>query len=146
MESFRNTTGVFEIVGLDHVVLRVSDMDQALRFYCDVLGCSLERTVPDLGLFQLRAGRSLIDLVDVNAPLGKQGGAPPARTGHNVDHVCIRIDPFDPERLEEYLKKNGIKPGDVSRRYGADGYGPSMYIEDPDGNTVELKGPPEDGA
>ncbi len=144
MEMAKNRAGGFDILGLDHVVLRTTDMDQALAFYCEVLGCDVERTIADMGLVQLRAGRSLIDLVDVNAPLGKQGGPPPGSDGHNVDHLCIRIEPFEPNRLIAHLETNGITPGDVGRRYGADGYGQSMYVKDPDGNTVELKGPPED--
>ena len=144
MKVDKNRADGFEILGLDHVVLRTSDMDQALKFYCDLLGCNIERTIADMGLIQLRAGRSLIDLVDVHAPLGKQGGPPPGRDGHNVDHICIRIDPFESDRLIAHLEANSITPGDIGRRYGADGYGLSMYINDPDGNTVELKGPPED--
>ena len=131
----------FSVVGLDHVVLRVVDMDRAIAFYSGVLGCLVERTMSDLGLVQLRAGASLIDLVDVDAPLGQQGGAPPGPEGHNVDHICIRIDTFDSTQLSTYLTSHGIDPGEVGRRYGADGFGPSIYISDPDGNTVELKGP-----
>ena len=146
MRTAKNRGIGFEILGLDHVVLRITDMDLALVFYCEILGCRVERTIDDLGLVQLRAGRSLIDLVDVNAPLGKQGGQPPGHDGHNVDHICIRIDPFDPDKLIAHLESNGVTPGDIGRRYGADGYGQSMYIKDPNGNTVELKGPPEDAS
>ncbi len=133
----------FSILGLDHVVLRVADLDRAGAFYCGVLGCTKERTVDSLGLVQLRAGRQLIDLVDVNGELGKKHGTPPAEDGHNMDHVCLRVDRFDEAHLRSYLTENGVPIGDVGRRYGADGYGPSVYITDPDGNTVELKGPPE---
>lgn len=136
----------FSILGLDHVVLRVKDRDQAIAFYCNVLGCTVERTVDDLGLVQLRAGHSLIDLVAVDSPLGAKGGPAPGKSGNNMDHFCIRIAPFSFEDLKNHLASHGIDPGEVGRRYGADGYGPSLYITDPDGNTVELKGPPEDDA
>lgn len=133
----------FQVLGLDHVVLRVRDIDRALAFYRDVLGCALERSIEDFGLYQLRAGRSLIDLVPVESELGRMGGAPPGSEGRNVDHFALAIVPFDPEALRTHLEAHGIAMGEVARRYGAEGQGPSIYIEDPDGNTVELKGPPE---
>ena len=134
----------FQVLGLDHVVLRVRDIDRALAFYRDVLGCALERSLEDFGLYQLRAGRSLIDLVPVESELGRMGGAPPGSDGRNMDHFALAIVPFDPEALRAHLEAHGIAMGEVARRYGAEGQGPSIYIEDPDGNTVELKGPPED--
>lgn len=134
----------FEIRGLDHVVLRVKDISRSLRFYCDVLGCAVERNVEELGLIQLRAGNALIDLVDLEAPLGQQGGPAPGVNGHNVDHFCVRIEPFNLDVIEKHLSAHGVALGDIGRRYGADGYGPSIYISDPDGNTVELKGSPEE--
>ena len=130
------------VLGIDHVVLRVRDIERALAFYRDVLGCREERRVDDIGLVQLRAGRALIDLVDVASPLGREGGAAPAKEGRNVDHVALRIAVFDEARLVDHLTAHGIAPGEVERRYGAEGDGPSMYIEDPDGNVIELKGPP----
>ena len=129
------------IVGLDHVVLRVRDLEAALRFWCGALGCSEERRSDALGLVQLRAGRSLIDLVPVDSPLGRAGGPPPGE-GRNVDHVALRLERFDPGALAAHLRAHGVEPGDVSPRYGAEGMGPSMYVRDPDGNVVELKGPP----
>jgi catechol 2,3-dioxygenase-like lactoylglutathione lyase family enzyme len=133
--------GAIRVEGLDHVVLRVTDVGRSLRFYCDVLGCSVERRSEALGLYQLRAGRSLIDLVDVGSPLGKAGGPPPG-PGRNVDHVALRLASFDEPALRAHLTAHGVEPGDVGQRYGADGMGPSMYVRDPDGNVVELKGPP----
>ncbi len=131
-----------QILGIDHVVLRVKDMERALAFYRDVLGCREERRVEDIGLVQLRAGRTLIDLVEVSSPLGQQGGAAPGKEGRNVDHIALRIATFDEARLSDHLEAHGIAPGEVKRRYGAEGQGPSMYIKDPDGNVIELKGPP----
>ena len=133
----------FQVLGLDHVVLRVRDIERALAFYRDVLGCALERSLEDLGLYQLRAGASLIDLVPVAGELGRMGGAAAGAEGRNVDHFALKIEPFDEAALRAHLEAHGIAVGEVARRYGAEGQGPSLYIEDPDGNTVELKGPPE---
>ena len=130
------------VLGLDHVVLRVRDLDAALGFYRDLLGCPVERELAELGLHQLRAGSGMIDLVPVDSPLGRAGGAAAGSEGRNVDHVCLRIDPFDPAELKALLARHGIEASDVAERYGADGTGPSVYVQDPDGNTVELKGPP----
>jgi catechol 2,3-dioxygenase-like lactoylglutathione lyase family enzyme len=128
--------------GIDHVVLRVSDLERALRFWCEGLGCTVERRSDALGLVQLRAGAALVDLVPVDSPLGRAGGPPPGE-GRNMDHVALRLERFDADALRAHLREHGIEPGDVARRYGAEGDGPSMYISDPDGNTIELKGPPE---
>ncbi|MDR7120709.1 VOC family protein [Rheinheimera soli] len=132
---------MFRILQLDHVVLRVKDLQLMLDFYQQVLGCSLERKEPDLGLYQLRAGHSLIDLVPVDQPLGQQGGKAPGPEGHNMDHLCLRIEPFEAESLWQYFQSKGVTAGPVESRYGAEGLGPSIYIQDPEGNTVELKGP-----
>ncbi len=134
-----------EILGIDHVVLRVRDLARSLAFYCDALGCREERRIEAIGLIQLRAGSALIDLVPVDAPLGRAGGAPPGEEGRNLDHVALRVERFDEAAWRARLEQHGIEPGKVVRRYGADGDGPSMYVKDPDGNVVELKGPPEDG-
>jgi catechol 2,3-dioxygenase-like lactoylglutathione lyase family enzyme len=130
-----------EILGIDHVVLRVADMARALRFYCDVLGCAVERRRDDLGLVHLRAGRSLIDLVAVDSPLGRKGGAPPGVEAHNMDHFALRLARFDAAALAAHLAAHGVAAGEVAERFGAEGSGPSIYVRDPDGNTVELKGP-----
>ena len=128
--------------GLDHVVVRVRDVARSLRFYCEVLGCKEERRIDALGLIQLRAGRSLIDLLDVNLPLGKLGGPPPGDFARNIDHFALQLEDFDEPAIRAHLDANGVEPGDVGERYGAEGMGPSMYVRDPDGNVVELKGPP----
>jgi catechol 2,3-dioxygenase-like lactoylglutathione lyase family enzyme len=131
----------FDVRRIDHVVLRVADLGRALRFYCEVLGLREERRIDALGLVQLRAGESLIDLVDVDSPLGRAGGPAPAAAGRNMDHLALRIDPFEPEGLRAWLVGHGIEVGAVGERYGAEGTGPSLYVRDPDGNVVELKGP-----
>ena len=127
---------------IDHVVIRVKDLDRMLGFYCDVLGCSIERRKDDIGLIQLRAGRSLVDLVPVDSELGRPGGAAPGSEGRNMDHLCFRLESFDEALLAAHLESHGVEPGRVTSRYGAEGQGPSMYVSDPDGNVVELKGPP----
>ena len=126
--------------GLDHVVLRVSDVARSLRFYCDVLGCAVERRSDALGLVQLRAGASLIDLVDVASPLGRLGGAAPEAEARNLDHFALQLAGFDADAIRAHLEAHGVEAGDVAQRYGALGMGPSLYVRDPDGNVVELKG------
>lgn len=129
--------------GLDHLVLRVTDLDRMLHFYCEVLGCNVERRQEALGLVQLRAGASLIDLVPVTGKLGRAGGAAPGAEGRNLDHFCLRIENFDAAALREHLHAHGVEAGPPASRYGAEGEGPSIYISDPEGNVVELKGPPQ---
>lgn len=128
---------------IDHVVLRVVDLQAMLRFYGEVLGCTVERRQDEIGLVQLRAGRSLVDLVPVKGKLGRMGGAAPGAEGRNMDHLCFRVDPFDAEDIRDHLVRHGVEAGEVASRYGAEGEGPSIYIKDPEGNVVELKGPPD---
>lgn len=133
---------MIRIRDIDHLVLRVADADAMLAFYCNVLGCRIERRRDDLGLIQLRAGRAMIDLVPVDGPLGRPGGAAPDPSGRNLDHFCLRVDPFDEPAIRRHLEAAGIAAGETVSRYGAEGEGPSIYVADPEGNTVELKGPP----
>ncbi|MGR4068593.1 VOC family protein [Billgrantia sp. C5P2] len=130
------------IQGIDHLVLRIRDTDAMLAFYCEVLGCTVEKHQEEIGLIQLRAGRSLIDLVPVEGPLGQRGGAAPGSEGRNLDHFCLRVEPFDAGAIRQYLATHGIEVGELKQRYGAEGPGPSIYLEDPEGNTIELKGAP----
>ena len=127
---------------LDHLVLRVADLERALAFYRDVLGCTVEKWQRELGLLQLRAGSALIDLVTLDGPLGREGGAGPGDEGRNLDHFCIRLEAFDEPALRAHLSAHGVGASASADRYGAEGYGPSIYIRDPDGNTIELKAPP----
>jgi catechol 2,3-dioxygenase-like lactoylglutathione lyase family enzyme len=130
-----------EIVGIDHIVIRCVDVERMLDFYCDGLGCALERSRNDLGLYHLRAGRSLIDLVSVSGKLGRASGGLPESQSRNMDHFCLRIDAFDEQTLRTRFKALGIELGAVQTNYGAEGDGPSFYLSDPEGNTIELKGP-----
>ncbi len=129
--------------GLDHVVLRVRDIDAMIRFYCEVVGCTEERLRPDIGLYHLRAGAAMIDLVPVDGELGRKGGAAPGREGRNMDHLCLQVIPFDAEAIRAHLAAHGVDSDAAVTRFGALGDGPSIYLRDPEGNTVELKGPPE---
>ncbi|HSW26749.1 MAG TPA: VOC family protein [Burkholderiaceae bacterium] len=130
---------------IDHLVLRVIDLAAMERFYCEVLGCSVEKRQEAIGLVQLRAGRSILDLVPVAGPLGRAGGAAPGHEGRNLDHFCFRVEPFDEASVRTQLQRHGVAAGPLEQRYGAEGEGPSIYITDPEGNVVELKGPPSLG-
>lgn len=132
---------MIHIRDIDHLVLRVVDLDKMMAFYCEALGCSVERRQEALGLVQLRAGRSLLDLVPVDGPLGSAGGAAPGKEGRNLDHFCFRVEPFDEEAIRRDLALHGLEAGALELRFGAEGQGPSLYITDPEGNVVELKGP-----
>lgn len=129
------------IQNIDHVVFRVVDLETVAGFYIDVLGARWEKKQEAIGLYQLRVGTSLIDLVPVDGRLGQMGGAAPGREGRNVDHVCFRVLPWDGPAILDHLSAHGIV-SDIVSRYGADGDGPSIYLHDPEGNMLELKGPP----
>ena len=131
------------IRGLDHVVLRVVDLDRMLHFYGEVLGCPMEKRQDNIGLVQLRAGGALIDLVPIDGELGRAGGAARGPEGRNLDHFCLSIEPFDEPAIRAHLQAYGVQAGKTAARYGAQGEGPSIYLSDPEGNVVELKGPPD---
>ena len=122
---------------LDHVVLRVRHLPRMLAFYRDVLGCPLEKRQESIGLWQLRAGEALIDLLET----GEAAAADMDACQPNMDHFCLRLQSWDEPALRAWLESHGVKVGAVTTRYGARGSGPSIYILDPEGNTVELKAP-----
>ena len=133
---------MIKIKQLDHVVLRAQDSERIVEFYCLVLGCTVERrSSPDIGIVQLRAGDALIDVLAVDSELGRMGGAAPGKDGRNMDHFCVRLEIFNEEAIREHLANYGVEGSKLETRYGAEGNGPSIYIQDPEGNTVELKGP-----
>ena len=128
---------------IDHIVLRIAEVARSLTFYCDILGLEKDRMRPKLGLYHLRAGDTMVDLVDIDGPLGREAG--PAAGPPNMDHFCLLIEPFDEAAIRSHLESHGVTASEVESRYGALGQGPSLYLDDPDGNTVELKGRGEDG-
>lgn len=134
-----------QFLRLDHVVLRARNAPKLVAFYEDVLGCRIERQLP-IGLIQLRAGDALIDVVPVDSELGQAGGDPPpaGSGGRNMDHFCLTIDPFEADALRAHLSAHQAPFEFADRVYGAEGFGPSVYVQDPEGNTVELKGPSVD--
>ena len=125
--------------GLDHIVLRAKDIDRMLGFYRDVLGLPIAKHNKPLGLWHLKAGSSMIDLVDMFGPLGKAGGPTPGEA-RNVDHLALKIEPFDETAILAYFDSKGVNAEPAKTRFGADGDGPSIYLSDPEGNSVELKG------
>ncbi len=127
------------ILGIDHLVFRTTDLPAMLAFYRGVLGCVIERELPEEGLTQLRAGSALIDIVTCDSSLGRLGGGPPQQDGRNVDHVCLLIEAMEEQDLLDYLSEQGIATEGFAKRYGAQGFGRSLYINDPEGNVVELK-------
>jgi catechol 2,3-dioxygenase-like lactoylglutathione lyase family enzyme len=133
---------MLKIRDIDHLVLRVKDVDAMIRFYGEVLGCPVHRIDEKIRLVQLRAGRGLIDLIPVDSEIGRAGGAAPGREGRNMDHFCLRVEDWDAEAIRAHLRSHGVEPGAVAQRFGAEGQGPSIYVTDPEGNVVELKGPP----
>lgn len=128
-----------QVVGIDHVVLRVTDLERMVDFYTRVLGCPVDHRQDALGLVHLRAGSSLIDLVDISGPLGGTHGAPHP-DGRNMDHICLRVAAFDPDQIARELQAQGIEPGEIGLRYGSTGQATSLYLRDPEGNGLELRG------
>ena len=131
---------MFEVAGIDHIVLRTTKLQAMLEFYTGILGCKVERkTSPEIGLTQLRAGNALIDIVVVDSQLGKLGGAAPSQTGNNLDHFCLQLESISEEEMIAHLESNGVEVGEFDERYGAQGFGESVYVKDPEGNVVELR-------
>jgi len=129
-----------KVKSLDHLVLRVKDLAAMERFYCEVLGLTVERRADQIGMVQLRAGAQLVDLVAVDGMLGRQGGAAPGEEGRNLDHFCLNLEAFDLAAVIAHLTAHGVKVGESGRRYGAAGFGVSVYLTDPEGNGLELRG------
>jgi catechol-2,3-dioxygenase len=128
----------YATLALDHVVIRVEEMDRMIGFYRDVLGCEVAHRQEELGLVHLRAGAALIDLVWIGGRLGR-GGAAPDRERPNLDHLCLAVSPWDEAALLRHLAEHGITPDPARSRYGAGGQAPSIYLQDPEGNGVEIR-------
>lgn len=131
---------MLNIVGIDHIVLRTDKLNDMLYFYCTVLGCKVEReTSVETGLTQLRAGTALIDIVVVDSELGRAGGGKPTATENNLDHFCLLLAFISEQEISEHFKRYNIETPKFERCYGSQGYGLSVYVKDPQGNTVELR-------
>ena len=126
-----------QIRNIDHLVLRVRDIDAMRAFYCDVLGAEHIGYRPKFAMSHLRVGECMLDLVEAK----KRGLAAPEAGRLNLDHFCFRVEPFDQEAIVAHLKRHNVPLGPIRERYGAEGNGVSIYLTDPEGNTVELKGP-----
>ncbi|MBI3653122.1 MAG: VOC family protein [Acidobacteria bacterium] len=135
---------MIELKHLDHLVIRAKDLEAMIGFYCTVVGCTIDKRVAELGLAHLRAGTSMIDVIAVDGKLGLMGGAPPDKEGRNLDHLCLRVENFSVENVLAHLQACGVEASEVYQNYGAEGYGASIYIKDPEGNTIELKGPADE--
>ena len=132
---------MINVLGIDHIVIRARNPSAMIEFYAGVLGCAVERDVSaEIGLTQLRAGSALIDIVAVDSVLGQKGGAAPGESGNNMDHFCLKIETVDETALTDFLKTHNVSFSDFERRYGGEGYGRSIYVTDPEGNVVELRG------
>jgi catechol 2,3-dioxygenase-like lactoylglutathione lyase family enzyme len=130
---------MIQVTGFDHIVLRVRDLERMAAFYGDVLGMKVAHRQDDLGLVHLRAGPSLLDLVAIDGPLGRQSGSP-GGPGLNLDHFCLNVADFDLARVRAHLEAHGVEIGEDAMRYGAAGQGLSLYLKDPEGNALELRG------
>jgi len=135
-----STNNPINIKQIDHIVIRVMNLEKMIAWYETVLGCELERGPGDFRLAQLRAGNSLIDLVDANSDFGRKAGLEPDHGAPTMDHVCLQVQPWNTQDIETQLRNHSVEFGEVSERYGAEGMGPSLYLKDPEGNTIELKG------
>jgi glyoxylase I family protein len=131
----------FALEGIDHILLLVSGMKPAVRFYTEVLGCRVEGELPQYGMLQLRAGAALMDLVDIAAP--EAGWAkPPVAGGRNVDHLCLALGIHDEAELRRHLARHRVEIIEEGVHGGSRGESLSLYVRDPSGNVIELKGPP----
>jgi catechol 2,3-dioxygenase-like lactoylglutathione lyase family enzyme len=130
------------VAGFDHIVLRIRDKAAMLAFYEGVLGLVVDRDRPELGLTHVRLGAQMLDLVTVDGVIGRLGGAGPGAEGRNLDHFAIQVSPFDEAAIRAHLAAHDVPIVEEGERYGATGDGYSLYVRDPEGNTVELKGPP----
>lgn len=123
---------LMHISGIDHVVIKVADLDRSIRFYCEVLGCALDWRRDEIGLAHLRVGASFIDLLACETL--------PPDSIRNMDHLCLTVADFDAEKVRQHLQDHGVATGPAAERYGASGWGLSVYATDPDGNGLELRG------
>lgn len=128
----------FALRGLDHVLLLVSDAGRATAFYVDVLGCAVEAELPQYGMTELRAGASMIDLVDIGC-VGGAWARPDVPGGRNIDHLCVALATAEEHAVRGHLRKHGVAIIEETVHAGAEGDCLSLYVQDPSGNRIELK-------
>ena len=131
----------FRLEGIDHILLLVDGMAEARAFYEEVLSCRFEEALPQYGMAVLRAGAALINLVDISAAEGSWA-LPQVTGGRNLDHYCLALGPCDEKALRQHLAHHGIEIIEELIHAGARGESLSLYVRDPSGNVIELKGPP----
>lgn len=124
------------VQGIDHVAINVRDMEAMTAFYSEILGCSVERRREAAGLVHLRAGNTLIDLIDSNGPLGR---ATPAGYRNRLNHLCLTASDFDAKLLRETFISKGVAVGAIKERYGSTGVSRTLYFRDPENNGLELR-------
>jgi len=130
----------FEIAGIDHLLVLVEGMGRALAFYEGVLGCEVDERLPEYAMVVLRAGASKIDLADIADERGAWA-RPEVYGGRNVDHFCLALRTSDEAALRAHLAAHRVTIVEEQLSAEAGGDRLSLYIRDPDGNVVELKGP-----
>lgn len=131
----------FALEGIDHILLLVTGLKPAVRFYTEVLGCTVEDALPQYGMLQLRAGAALIDLADISAPEAAWA-KPPVAGGRNFDHLCLALGVHDEAALRRHLARHHVEIIEEGVHGGSRGESLSLYVRDPSGNVIELKGPP----
>ena len=142
MASLLHMTNPIQIRKFDHVVFRVKNIARSMKFYEEVLGAHLDKADEALGLYHMKMGDVMIDLIPVDGKLGSAVGSKEInQLTRNVEHVCVRVIPFDGARILVHLDAHDVKYDlPIEQNYGNEGTGPSLYLEDPDGNVIELKG------
>ena len=106
---------MIRVLGIDHLVLRTTNVATMVAFYQAVLGCNVVRDELDsLGLIQLSAGDALIDLVKVDSELGRLGGGAPTKQNNNLDHFCLRLANISNEALESHLALHRVEREEFS--------------------------------
>jgi glyoxylase I family protein len=124
------TAPPFELLGLDHLLLHVRGMAEAELFYCGVLGCEVKHRMGRLGMIELSAGVTLVDIDDPNGAWALDG----AERGRNLDHFAILTDGWDEPAMRAWLARHGVAIEEERAEEGE----LSFYLRDPSGNLVEL--------
>ena len=139
-----------DVFGIDHVVLFVDDLEGMADWYETVLGCRVAKHNEKFKMIHLDAGSALIDLVDKTGPLGNNKSksknenendtADTNNSYQKMDHICLGLTSFDEPAIRDHLSSHGVTiTTELGVRYGKNGYGESIYFEDPEGTRIEIK-------